>query len=176
MTSSETRTGKSSSGSSIRSSIRSSSSRSSRSSRAGTTTTMMMAKKGAMACLVLLSSCGRLQLAPGGHANKQVAVGGPMMLAEGAQQLDFETRYGGNDGGGGGDGGDGSAAAHPFYRRHRHGPRILTVLTTYSNRTAYAKANREAIEERKDGYAPVVVSAILNPPFLEPTPQHSGIE
>lgn len=33
----------------------------------------------------------------------------------------------------------------------------MTVLTTYSNRTAYAKANREAIEERKDGYAPVVV-------------------
>ena len=35
-------------------------------------------------------------------------------------------------------------------------PRILTVLTTYNLRTAFAKANREAMEEREDGYKSLV--------------------
>lgn len=34
--------------------------------------------------------------------------------------------------------------------------RILTVLTTYNKRTPYAKANREALEEREDGYESLV--------------------
>ena len=35
-------------------------------------------------------------------------------------------------------------------------PRILTLLTTYHNRTAYAKANIEAMEQRADGYKSLV--------------------
>lgn len=35
-------------------------------------------------------------------------------------------------------------------------PRILTLLTTYGDRTAFAKANREAMEQREDGYEALV--------------------
>lgn len=110
------------------------------SSSAGTS----MAKKVVMACLVLLSSCGHL-LAPGGHVNQA----GPM-LAQAAQQLDFEPRYGG------GDSGSGTTHHQQSYQHRGRSPRILTLLTTYSNRTAYAKANKEAMEGRKDGYESVV--------------------
>ena len=102
-----------------------------------------MAKNVAIACLVLLSACGHL-LAPDGHVKQA----GPM-LAQGAQQLDSEPRYGGRNGGSG-------TTHHQFYRRRGRSPRILTLLTTYSNRTAYAKANREAMEGRNDGYESVV--------------------
>ena len=96
-----------------------------------------MANKVVMACIVLLSSCGHF-LSPG-HV-----IQGPV-LAQGAQQLEFEPRYGRTGSG-----------ATPLYLRHGRRPRILTLLTTYSNRSAYAKANREAMEERNDGYESVV--------------------
>lgn len=35
-------------------------------------------------------------------------------------------------------------------------PRILTLLTTYGARASFAKANREAMEEREDGYRSLV--------------------
>lgn len=38
----------------------------------------------------------------------------------------------------------------------RNGPRILTLLTTYNKRTAFAKANREAMGQRADGYESLV--------------------
>lgn len=38
----------------------------------------------------------------------------------------------------------------------RQPPRILTLLTTYNKRTVFAKANREAMEQRADGYESLV--------------------
>lgn len=35
-------------------------------------------------------------------------------------------------------------------------PHILTLLTTYHGRTAFARANREAMETRADGYESLV--------------------
>lgn len=124
-----------------------------------------------MACFVLLSFCGQFLVAPGGgHENKKQ--GGPVttLFTQAAQQqLDFEPRYGGDGAtryGGGGGGGSGASttatSSTSFYRHHGQRPRILTLLTTYSNRTAYAKANREAMEERKDGYESVVSVCVLS--------------
>lgn len=48
----------------------------------------------------------------------------------------------------------GEEAAPPLADENH--PRILTVLTTYNERTPYIKAYREAIGTRTDGYEPVV--------------------
>lgn len=53
--------------------------------------------------------------------------------------------------------GDGEGGVEPARESSGHErPRLLTLLTTYNKRTAFAKANREAMEERADGYESLV--------------------
>lgn len=55
--------------------------------------------------------------------------------------------------------GDGGGRVEPARESSGHtSARILTLLTTYNKRTAFAKANREAMEERADGYESLVSS------------------
>lgn len=109
-----------------------------------------MAKKLLTLVLVMSSSIFFCSLLPllllvpllGQHVRQ----GAPALLAHAAVEIDVEPRYYG----------EGARAATPFVRRQGRGPRILTLLTTFSNRTAFAKANKEAMEERADGYESVV--------------------
>lgn len=42
----------------------------------------------------------------------------------------------------------------------REFPRLLTLLTTYHKRTVFSKANREAMEQRADGYESLVSTIV----------------
>lgn len=55
-----------------------------------------------------------------------------------------------------GRGGGGAGFEFDLNRSGAQSPRILTLLTTYHGRTAFARANREAMEKRADGYESLV--------------------
>lgn len=61
---------------------------------------------------------------------------------------------------------EGSENASPSPLRIGGAPRILTVLTTYSERTLFAKNNKDTAESRRDGYTPTVRVEVLNNSLL----------
>lgn len=107
-----------------------------------------MAKKLLTFVLVMSPSFCGLLLVPPPFLGERAKLGGPpATLLVQAAELDVEPLHREEDEAG---------AATPYNGGQGRGPRILTLLTTYSNRTAFAIANKEAMEERADGYESVV--------------------